>query len=363
MKILFVGQLGVGQTSRMRMEALATLGHQVIPLDTQALWQASPWWSRKLQQAVAVGPAIDRLNAELLALAFAHRPELVWGEKQEYLRPETLATLKTRGARLLHFTPDPYFTLAWKRTRLTDGCLPLYDYVLNCKRYEEADYRRACRGQVIWMPLGFDERVHRPLSPAARDERRGFRCEVGFVGGWEPRREHLLDALAKAGSDLAIWGYAWDHLVDGRWSARRAVRLKRLAGREAFTLARNPRLGPAWRGGEVYGDRYAWALSSASISVGFLRTICPDQHTTRTFEIPACRSLLIADRTDEHCELFEEGREAEFFASEAELLDKVQFYRTHSAAREPLIEGGYQRCWRSGYSYRERLQTVLAQLE
>ena len=362
MKILFVGQLGVGQTSRMRMESLRALGHEVIPLDTQALWQKTGWLSTKAQHAFAMGPTIDVLNEALVALARQHRPALVWGEKQEYLRPQTLRDVKKLGARLLHFTPDPYFTLAWKRTRLQDANLPIYDVVLNCKRYEEPAYRRVCTGQVIWMPLGFHEDVHRPMQPVDRALRRRYDCEVGFIGGWEPRRERLLDALAKTG-EVAIWGYAWDHLVEGGFSLRRAVRLRRLAGGEPFSYAQNARLGRAWRGGEIYGEDYAWALSSSAISVGFLRTICPDQHTTRSFEIPACRSLLIADRTDEHRELFEEGKEAEFFSSEAELVDKVRYYRAHPAEREQIADAGYRRCHRSGYSYRERLAAVLEAFE
>jgi hypothetical protein len=362
MKILFVGQLRVGQTSRMRMEALAELGHEVIPLDSQEGWLRAPWLSRQLQQRIRRGPIIDRLNREVVALADRHRPDLLWGEKQEHLRADTLASVRARGTRLLHFTPDPYFSLEWKRTRTMDEGLPQFDYVVTCKRYEEAAYRRVC-ARVIYMPLGFGEAVHRPLVPVDAATRRAFTSDVGFVGGWEPRRERLLDAIARTGCDVKIWGYAWDHLRDGRWTARRALRLRRLAGGERFTIARNPRLEAALQGGEIYGDRYAWALSSASISVGFLRTICPDQHTTRSFEIPACRSLLIADRTDEHCELFDEGREAEFFASEAELTDKVRFYLSHPEARDRVADAGYQRCLRSGYSYRERLQAVLRQLD
>ena len=155
----------------------------------------------------------------------------------------------------------------------------------------------------------------------------------------------------------------FDHLADGRWNPRRAYRLKLLAGDEPFSIRRNDVLAPAVAGGEVYADEYAWSLTGARIGVGFLRTICPDQHTTRTFEIPACGSMLLADRTEEHGECFEEGSEAEFFSSSDELLDKARYYLSHETERARIALGGYTRSVTSGYSYDDRVAAVLSELQ
>lgn len=363
MTILFVGQLGLGQTTRMRMEVLRALGHTIVELDSQVGWQRRPWPWRRAEQAIAAGPTVSALNRSLLALARDRRPDLMWGEKQEYLHPDTLDELSHLGVRTLHYTPDPYFTLSWKRTRLQDRALPKYDYLLTCKRYELAEYRRVCR-RVVYVPLGFDEEMHRPRDPDDPAERRAFESEVGFVGGWEPRRERLLTAIARrTRCQLKVWGSSWDHLADGRWTPRRAVRLRQLAGAEPYALRRNPILAAALQGDEVYAERYAFALTGAKIGLGFLRVVCPDQHTTRSFEIPACASLLLADRTDEHRELFREGEEADFFSSEDELVDKVRYYLAHPEARDRVAKRGRERCLAAGYSYRARLTAALAALD
>lgn len=363
MRILFIGSLQPGQTSRMRMEALQALGHDIAPIDSFDRWGAVSSLERRMQQRLCAGPIVSSLNQEVLRIARDFRADLVWAEKQEYLRPSTFRALRNTGARLLHYTPDPYFTLAWKRTRLMDRSLPLFDYLVTSKRYELAEYEQY-PGTTIYMPLGFGGAEHRPMVPSSSSACREYASDVSFLGGWEPRREGMLDAVARiADLTLSIRGYGWDHLADGRMTPRRYFATRRNAADQPYRIRRNPQLAACVRSGEVYGDEYAWAISAARISLGFLRMICPDQHTTRTFEIPACGSMLLADRTGEHQEFFEEGVEAEYFSNTNELVDKLRYYLANENARVAVARRGYERCLRSGYSYLDRISGVMAQIE
>lgn len=354
MKILFLGQVGPGQTSLMRMRALGRLGHTVRGVHTSDGWSRVSWLGRQVQRRLQRGPVIDDINRSVLAAAREFRPDLVWAEKQEYLRVETMEALHMLGARLVHFTPDPYFALRWKRTRLMDCAMRAFDVLVYCKSYERGAY--AAMGKpLVYMPLGYCDEVHRPLpSPDPQ-----WKCAVGFLGGWEPRRERLLHAVAAAGADLKIRGGYWDFLRDGKWTPRRHLILSQLAGGERFGFHRDELLALAHQGGEVYADDYARALTGAAIGLGFLRVVCPDQHTTRTFEIPACGSLLLADRTEEHQAFFEEGGEAEFFATSEELLDKVRFYCGNESARRKVAAAGNLRCIEGKYAYVHRLRAAL----
>jgi len=356
-KILFLGHLDEGQTTLMRMRALQRLGHEVAGVNTVKPWLQASWRQRQVQRRLRRGPIVRSINEAVLSAARAYKPDLIWAEKQEYLKPSTLKDLRRLGCRLLHFTPDPYFSLSWKRTPIMDEALPLFDVLVYCKAYERADYE-AAGPSALYMPLGYCDEVHRPLPS---DDPR-WSCTIGFLGGWEPRREHMLRQVAQAGADLKIWGVAWDFLVDGRWTIRRHLILKQLAGDEPFRIHRDPLLSEAFQGGEVYSNDYARALSGARIGLGFLRTVCPDQHTTRTFEIPACCSMLLADRTEEHQAFFEEGKEADFFSCEQELVDKVRFYQENEAVRRRVAEAGLRRCRTGRYAYINRMSDALEAL-
>jgi spore maturation protein CgeB len=357
MRILFIGEIGAGQTSLMRMRALERLGHHVRGVHTIEPWMRTWWLKRQLQRRLQRGSIVDEINRRVWETAREFRPNLVWAEKQEFLRVETINCLRKMGARLVHFTPDPYFALEWKRTRLMDVALKAFDALIYCKSYELEDYKSLAK-PLIYMPLGFCDEVHRPLPP---DNAR-WTCAVGFLGGWEPRRERLLHALAATGAEIKIWGGYWDFLSDGRWTPRRYIILRQLAGGDRFRIRRDDLLARAYQGREIYADDYARALTGSRIGLGLLRKVCPDQHTTRTFEIPACGSLLLADRTEEHQGFFEEGREAEFFASSEELLDKVRFYCSNESARERIAKAGYERCIRDKYAYVHRVSAALHRL-
>ena len=83
----------------------------------------------------------------------------------------------------------------------------------------------------------------------------------------------------------------------------------------------------------------------------------------RTFEVPACKGFFLGERTPTHQQLFEEGKEAEFFGSVDECADKIRFYLNNEAIRNRVAEQGYQRCLNSGYSLHRSVSRALQHIQ
>jgi len=112
-------------------------------------------------------------------------------------------------------------------------------------------------------------------------------------------------------------------------------------------------------GRAVWGEDYTAALSAFDINLCFLRKENRDLQTTRSLEIPACGGFMLAERTEEHLQLFREDVEAVYFSSREELIDKSVYYSRKPAERMKIASAGLHRCRSSGYSYTDRLSIIL----
>lgn len=65
-------------------------------------------------------------------------------------------------------------------------------------------------------------------------------------------------------------------------------------------------------------------------------------------------------RSNEHLQLFDEGREAEFFGSDDELLDNVRYHGERSDERARIAAAGRQRGLRDGYDNRSVMREMLS---
>lgn len=341
MNVLYVGPLSEGGTCLMRMRAMQALGHKAIPLDSDPAPHS--FEQRRLLPRIArkIGRPLDltNVNGRLLVAVKEHRPDILWIDKGLGIWPMTLEEVRTLTpeTKLVGYSPDD-MGRRHNQSSFFLKSLALYDLFFTTKPFNVTELRAMGARRVVQIGEGFDPDTHKPAMVTAEDRQR-LGSPVGFVGAWERDRGEKMLALADAGVHVRVWGWQ----PPRGWSKPKHACLN-IEGR------------PLW------GDEYAKALSSFDIALCFLRKINRDVTTSRSVEIPACGTFMLAERTNEHLELFEEGKEAEFFDNKEELIDKCKFYLANSAARFRIAEAGRERCLKSGYSNYDRVRTMLQEV-
>lgn len=318
MKILYIGDVREGSTSLDRMRSLERIGHALVAFNVP------PYESRhRIISAIQCRhhPRIllQRLNRDIRHFVEQNGPfDCAWVDKGVWIFPETVEFLKLQCGRTVHYTPDPQ--ILYFRSHQFINSIPLYDHIVTTKDFELALYVDKGAQHVIHVPQSYCPVRYKNPQPSPR-----FAADVGFVGRCEPHYLQQINGLAGI-DNVVIFGDQWN----------KPANRKRV----------HPELTV---NGSVWKEDYISALASFKISLGLLSKNYPEQHTTRTFEIPAAGTFMLAERTVEHQGFFEEGVEAEFFSSVDEMVSKATFYLKDHVARERIARQGQLRCVSSGY--------------
>lgn len=342
MKILYVAPIFPGSTALHRLWALRSIGITVVPIDATVplgnLSNLNFLRSCLYRVASRTNPFFDwrRVHAQIAFAAKNEKWDVLWVDKGQYLQPQILDFFKSvqPHAKLVNYSPDDMFNPQNQSERWLKA-LPLYDLFVTTKTYNVAEYKKAGARDALYVGNGFDPDVHSPQTLTQEDQS-AFGCDVTFIGAEEKERNRSLEYLAGSKIDLGLYG-----------GARTWFRLSK----KYHTVKTS--------GVFLDDTNYSRILCGAKIALGFLRKVNRDQQTTRSVEIPACGVFMLAERTEEHLMLFEEGKEAEFFDGDDELLEKITFYLKHPERRLAIARAGRARCLRSGYSNGDRLRLVV----
>jgi spore maturation protein CgeB len=332
LNILYTGPFG--GTCEQRANALRSLGHRVVHLKAGQPESFLRWQLYRVGNRLKRPPDLIGANRSILRAVGRDKFDLIWVDKGRTLRPGTLARVRKSAPEtvLVSYSPDDMMNPSNQSVQYRRS-IPLYDLHVTTKSYNVAELSELGAGDVLFIDNAYDPESHRPLALTS-DEFRKFRAGVGFVGQFEEERASMMQRLAENDVRVTVWGSDWD-------------RVRRPSGnlllREEF----------------LDGVDYAKAINATKINLGFLRKVNRDLQTTRSIEIPACRAFMLAERTDEHLGLFEEGEEAEYFSSFDELLRKCRYYLEHEDERRRIAGNGYRRCVRDGYSNEARLERVI----
>jgi len=275
-----------------------------------------------------------RINTRIIEACGAFKPDLVFIVKGVNIKSNTLKFIRTCGIKSISWTNDDMY--AWHNRSLwyTLG-LKYYDLVVTQKSYNcNPNELPSLGAKVFFQNKAFEPKVHYPVKACSN-----YSCvhDVVFVGAKEQDRLEQLLFLAENGITIHIYG----------WVVKEPLPLhENLIIHDRF----------------LFEEEFCAAFTCSKISLNFLRKMNRDVQTSRSIEIPACKGFMLAERTEEHSQLFEEGKEAEFFSNKEELLSKVNYYLEHDNERKKIAQAGYDRCYKSNYTFISRMEEVLKQI-
>lgn len=112
----------------------------------------------------------------------------------------------------------------------------------------------------------------------------------------------------------------------------------------------------------VFGEDYVRALSGCLYAWGSVSKWIPEKHTTRTFEIPACKTALLTERNDEIEGFFSED-EVIYYDGIEDLIAKIKYYNGHSQELKTLVEKGYHKVQTDGFDYESIIRNLLEKIK
>lgn len=323
MRILYLGS--DQGTSRYRADAMRRIGHDVRLIDPLAFAPDFPGlaqWCFRTGSAGVAGIIAHRVQRAVASDSF----DVVWVDGGEFVSPELVRALRRAAGRIVNYNhDDPFGPRDGMRFRQYRRAVKDYDLLVVVRDCNVAEAKDTGAKRVLHLFRSADEVAHAPRQLNEND-RAKWGNDVVFVGTWMPERGAFMQALVTRGVPLAIYGNGWQRAPE--WLSIRS----------------------AWRGRAVDAEEdYVRAVQCAKICLGLVSKGNRDLHTTRSLEIPSIGSLLLAERTTEHQELYRDGEEAVFWSDATECAEHCLRLLRNEARIRAIAAAGRARAIANGH--------------
>jgi spore maturation protein CgeB len=330
-KILFIGHGGLGSNALSLFEGFRSIVDSTVLIDTKYFDAPSRYSIRRVTRKLFpilygyyASIFIDLRIRKQIKIEY---PDFIFVFKGNYVKRSSLSKINVPK---VHYHPDDSSNLA-NRTSIFNKAESSYDIHFTSKKHniEEILERTGKRVHFVWY--AYDDRWH--FRNSAADFRNPI-FEVGFIGHMRPDRAQLvLDIAKRFGKSFAITGAKWN----------------KVEGLAALSSVFPP----------SYASSFSRFVASAPLQLGLLNSDNRDQHTARSFEVPAAGGLLLAEDTPEHREIFVSDANALFFKTKEELFSKISWVQTNPELAKKIAENGYQHITRNHNTWRDRSSEML----
>ncbi|APW47774.1 CgeB family protein [Rhodoferax antarcticus] len=348
MKVLVVGDWHSDLHEQEVLRALTRLGHEVGEFKWHPYFSFEPHARlgalvKRVQNKFVTGPVLTQINRDFVAKACEFRPDIVFVYRGTHIEASALQAVRAAvpGCVLVGYNNDDPFAPAQPKYlwRHFMAAIPHYDLMLAYRHANVEAFRVAGAKRVELMRSWYVADRNYPVE-LSDEERAKFSTDVVFVGHYEPdQRLDYLEEIVRQGYSLRLFG------PTKYWA-------KPLAQSQLLRHLAPTRM--------VWGTDYNRALCGAKVALCFFSKLNRDTYTRRCFEIPATRTLMLSEYSDDLASLYIEGVEADYFRNCDEMIDKIKFYLLHPNVAQKLAVAGHIKVQRAGHDIDSRFKSFLA---
>ncbi len=340
MRVLLAGDFRKDRLAASYRRAFQALGHAVVPFDLEAeRVRLSSWLRSRYGHRLTINSLAARrqgslaFNRAFIEAVADERPGLVIVLNGDFIMPETVRAIRDTGPAYVMFHADNPFP-------------PHYN-----SRPETIESARECDLFFIWsdrlvgklrsigvnaqyLPFGWDPEIF-PYQPDPGEEA----FDITFVGGWDLRREALLNTVAEH-FPLKIWGPDyWATRTRRGGAARRCWQGRALTGQEAASVFARSRITL-----NIYRDQHY--IDGAA-----------DGTIMRSFEAPGSGSFLLAPRSPGAIDIFPESDAGAYFDDTQDCLENIEFYLARPGERHRIAQNAHSVV--AAHRYEDRASRLL----
>lgn len=290
---------GVSPEYAVFIPTLRRLGHDVHHFES---------WDRRAY------PDLAWFNQSLLEEIERLRPDVMLTVQMHYeLWLETLEAIRARGdVATVSWTTDD----SWKYREVSRFIGHAYHAMTTTYGYIVPKYHADGIDNVLLTQWAASlERLNEPL--AAND----CKYPVSFVGTATKKRREQVARLHARGVGVTCFGYGWAT-------------------------------------GTVPSGVIPTIMRESIISINFADSKGENQIKARTFEVPGAGGFLLTGAARDLETFYEPGVEIAVYRDFEDLVDKIDFYLSHTEERDRVARAGYQRTLRD-HTYERRMAEVI----
>ena len=283
-----------------------------------------------IENRYKIGPLIKKLNKELLNKVKNGEYDVVFCWRAVHVYPSTIREIK-KHALVIGYNNDQTFSKhhPWWLFYLLKRAIPFYDHYFVYRASDKSSIEELGCTSSVFMPT-FDPKRIFPIVNVNKS------YDVAFIGHYESDgRDELLLKFFEQGFKVLLKGQRWEE----------SCYFEQLV--ECFG-----EIKPAY-------DDYNEALNSSKVCLSFLSKLNNDTYTRRTLEIPATKTVMLAEYTNDQAAMFEPDVEAVYFSNYQEAVDKLKLLIGNPSLAGSIANAGYNKVLSGSYQLSHRVNDII----